>query len=75
MADKIKILDECKDLAGKIDKKALAGAVGLMCMSWLALPIIYWLIIRKDKNGRKDASPSLDIKPPRGRGDNKSDNK
>ena len=31
----------------KIDRKALAGAIGLMLMSWAALPIVYWLILRK----------------------------
>jgi hypothetical protein len=45
-----------KEFAEKIDKNALAGAVGLMLMSWAALPIVYWLIIRKkeakSKNGK-----------------------
>ena len=36
----------------KLDKKALAGAVGLMLMSWAALPIVYWLIIQK-KGGKE----------------------
>ena len=38
---------------GKIDKKALASAVGLMLLSWGALPIVYWLIVRK-KGDEKD---------------------
>lgn len=45
---------EITEIAGKIDKKALAYATGLMCLSWAALPIVYWLIIRnkeKNKNG------------------------
>ena len=48
--DKIGLLFE------KIDKKALAGAIGLMCMSWAALPIVYWLIVRKQKedSGKKE---------------------
>lgn len=42
------------EIAKKIDKKALASAMGLMCLSWAALPIVYWLIVRnkeKNKNG------------------------
>lgn len=40
------------EIVGKIDKKALTEAVGLMLLSWGALPIVYWLILRKkgDKN-------------------------
>lgn len=45
-----------KEFSEKIDKNALAGAIGLMLMSWAALPIVYWLILRKkekkDKNGK-----------------------
>lgn len=33
----------------KIDHKALVGAVGLMLMSWAALPVVYWLLVRKKK--------------------------
>lgn len=40
-------LDEIKSLTDKIDRKALAGAVGVMLMSWAGLPIVYWLIHRK----------------------------
>lgn len=42
-----------KEVAEKIDKKALAAAVGLMLMSWAALPIVYWLIIRKKEQKEK----------------------
>jgi hypothetical protein len=36
--------------AGKrVDKKALVSAVGLMLISWAALPIVYWLIVRRKK--------------------------
>jgi hypothetical protein len=45
-----------------IDHKALAGAVGLMCMSWLALPIVYWLIVRK-KNDESKNSEQKESKP------------
>jgi len=43
--DKIKI----KSITEKIDKKALAGAIGLMLMSWTALPVVYWLILKTRK--------------------------
>lgn len=33
----------------KWDKKAFAQAVGLMLMSWAALPIVYWLLVKKHK--------------------------
>jgi hypothetical protein len=57
--------DKIKGLAEKIDHKALAGAVGLMCMSWLALPIVYWLIVRK-KNGEKIDNTSKELQKVRG---------
>lgn len=31
----------------KIDKPALAKAVGVMLLSWAALPIVYYLIVRR----------------------------
>lgn len=43
-----------EEAMGKVDKKALAGAVGLMLMSWAALPIVYWLIIRKKGGKNKE---------------------
>lgn len=33
----------------KIDSKAAIKAVGIMLLSWAALPIVYYLIVRKDK--------------------------
>jgi hypothetical protein len=42
------------EIAGKIDKKALTQAVGLMFLSWGALPIVYWLIVHKNKKGDKN---------------------
>jgi hypothetical protein len=43
--------NEIIGLSEKIDKKALASAIGIMMLSWAALPIVYWLIIQlKDKN-------------------------
>jgi len=48
------MLEDVKGLTDKIDRKALAGAVGIMLMSWLGLPIVYWLIVhRKDKDKDK----------------------
>jgi hypothetical protein len=44
--------DKILELTEKLDKKALASAVGLMCLSWAALPVVYWLIVRK-KNDEK----------------------
>jgi hypothetical protein len=41
------MLDKLKDKFVKIDKKALGASIGLMLISWAALPIIYWLIVRK----------------------------
>jgi uncharacterized membrane protein YbhN (UPF0104 family) len=41
------------EIAEKIDKEALAGAIGLMCLSWAALPIVYWLIIKKKEGDGK----------------------
>ena len=43
-----------KDIKSNIDKQALISAIGLMLMSWAALPIVYWLIVRKkrDKKGK-----------------------
>ena len=52
MADEDKtkeILGKIKELPTNIDHKALAGAVGVMLMSWLGLPIVYWLIVRRSK--------------------------
>ena len=34
----------------KIDKEALTKAVGVMLLSWAALPIVYYLIVRKKKD-------------------------
>ena len=38
----------------KIDKKVLAKAVGIMCLSWAALPIIYYLLIKREKKEVKE---------------------
>ena len=38
---------------GKIDKAVLAKAIGIMMLGWLALPIVYVLLIRKEKKEEK----------------------
>ena len=52
------MLEKLRDKAGKLDKKALGMAVGLMLISWAALPIVYFLLVRKKKRGEevKDAT-------------------
>jgi hypothetical protein len=45
-------MKKISEIAEKIDKKALAGAVGLMCLSWAALPIVYWLILKKNEKDK-----------------------
>jgi len=46
--------NEIKELTAKINKKALASAIGIMMMSWAALPIVYWLIIQREEKGGKE---------------------
>jgi uncharacterized membrane protein YbhN (UPF0104 family) len=46
-------MTKIKEIAEKIDREALAGAIGLMCLSWAALPIVYWLIIKKKEGDGK----------------------
>ena len=45
----------------KIDRKALGKAVGICAMSWLAIPVIYYLLIRETKNKKrgKYITPSI----------------
>lgn len=38
----------------EIDKKALASAIGIMSLSWAALPIVYWLLIKVKKKGSEE---------------------
>lgn len=47
-------MSKITEIAGKIDKEALAGAIGLMCLSWAALPIVYWLIVKKKRGDKKE---------------------
>lgn len=43
----------------KIDKIALVKTFGILAMSWMALPVIYWLIVRKKRN---DESEEKEVK-------------
>jgi len=42
-----------KEISTYIDKTALCEAIGLMIMSWAALPAVYWLIVRKKEGEKK----------------------
>ena len=37
----------------KIDHAVLAKAVGIMCLGWLALPIVYYML-KKRKDGKEE---------------------
>ena len=41
----------------KIDKSVLAKAVGIMLLGWLALPIIYYILLKR-KNEKTETVPS-----------------
>lgn len=47
----MKLLDTIKE---KVDTKAAVATVGLLLMSWLAFPIIYYMIVRSKKKVKKD---------------------
>lgn len=49
-----KVKDKLKSITGKIDKAALVKAVALMLMSWAALPIVYYLLVRKEKTVKEE---------------------
>lgn len=53
------MLEKVKDTFGKVDKPALGMAVGLMVMSWAALPIVYFLLVRK-KRRENETKKSVD---------------
>ena len=52
-----------KEVVHKIDRKALAKAVGLMCLSWAALPIVYYLLVRKKKKGGEEDDGNKSVLP------------
>ena len=42
-----------KGIEGKVDWHILLKAIGIMCIGWLALPIVYYLL-KKRKNGEEE---------------------
>ena len=41
----------------KVNKKALAKAIGVLAMSWLALPVLYYMFCKKgekEENGEEE---------------------
>lgn len=38
----------------KIDKQTLGKAIGICAMSWLAIPVIYYLLKNKEKTQEKE---------------------
>ena len=42
-----------KEKLGKVDKAVLGKAVALMLMSWAALPIIYFILLRRENEKTK----------------------
>jgi hypothetical protein len=46
--------ESIKGVGSKLDKKALGMAVALMLMSWTALPLVYYLLIRRKKDNGKE---------------------
>jgi len=47
----MKMLEKIK---GKIDKKALYTTVCILFMSWAAFPFIYYLLVKKYKEEKKE---------------------
>ena len=48
----------------KVNKMALGKALGVMAMSWFALPIVYYLFckkeVKKEENGKEESRRSDD---------------
>ena len=38
----------------RLDKVALGKAIGVCALSWLAVPIIYYMIVKKKKVGEEE---------------------
>lgn len=38
----------------KIDKKAAAGAIGLLMLSWAAFPFLYLLLVKRGKEKKNE---------------------
>jgi hypothetical protein len=45
--------ESIKGAGKRLDKKALGMAVALMLMSWAALPIVYFLLVRKKRPAKE----------------------
>ena len=56
--------EKLKEKAGKLDKKALSEAVVLMILSWAALPIVYFLLVRSKRKGVKEVGGAKEIEEP-----------
>ena len=41
-------------IEGKIDWKILVKAIGIMCIGWLALPVVYYLLKKHKKGEEKE---------------------
>jgi hypothetical protein len=46
----------------KIDKLILAKAIGIMCLSWTALPVVYYLLVKRENDEDKDEKDEKDEK-------------
>lgn len=44
-----------------VDRPILAKAIGIMCLGWLALPIVYYLLKRGKKGKEKEDERNIDI--------------
>lgn len=58
-----------KDNTLKIDREALLTAIGLMLMSWMALPLVYIILIRlkRKEEKKKDGGSSNSREPSKDR--------
>ena len=45
-----------------LDKVALGKAIGVLAMSWFALPVLYYMFCKKGEKEENAITP-LDIKP------------
>ena len=54
VARDVSLRESIKKLGKKVDKKALVASVGVMLMSWAALPVVYYLIVRRKKEEKED---------------------
>jgi len=43
-----------KEKLGKIDRVVFAKALGIIMLGWLALPIIYFILLRRKRENEKE---------------------